>query len=50
MMHPLDAPDSRAPADDHGVRSFRAEDHLVVYDPDNPDCWLQSDTTVDPAR
>jgi hypothetical protein len=48
-MHESDTSASHATADDQ-IRSFSTEEHLVVYDPDNPDCWIQSDTTVDLAQ
>jgi hypothetical protein len=34
--------------EDHA--SFETEAGLVMYDPDNPDAWLEADTTIDPAE
>lgn len=30
--------------------AFGYDGHVVVYDPTNTDCWIQSDTTVDPLE
>jgi hypothetical protein len=49
MMHESDTFDTHAPADDP-YSTFSIDDQVVLYDAENADCWLQSDTTVELAE
>lgn len=45
MTHETGTFETRVPADDP-YSTFSYDDQLVLYDPENADCWLQSDSSV----
>lgn len=52
MNHPDDMFDSHAQSGpltvtDDRYSAFSYDDQLVIYDPSDAECWLESNTTID---
>lgn len=49
MTRSSDTHDLHASTNDHLYGAFDYDDQFVIYDVDNADCWLKSDTAVELA-